>query len=64
MTLSRRQLLAVLALLVWRKRGVRMGLYTLVTWLFHAAALPVGLLSPRRPPGGAIESAIVRDGRP
>ena len=57
-------LLAVLALLVWRKRGVRMGLYTLVTWLFHAAALPVGLLSPRRPPGGAIESAIVRDGRP
>ncbi len=42
-----------------RKGGVRMGLYTVVAWFFHAAALPVGLLRQRLRPDAPIESRIL-----
>ncbi len=45
-----------------KKRSLRMGLYTVVAWFFHAAALPVGLLRSRRQPDAPIESRIL--GRP
>ncbi|WEX10631.1 glycosyltransferase [Chelativorans sp. AA-79] len=39
-----------------RKGGIAMGLYTVVAWLFHASALPVGFLRPRVDPKAWIES--------
>jgi glycosyltransferase involved in cell wall biosynthesis len=42
-----------------KKRSLSMGLYTIVAWFFHAAALPVGLLRRRRPPDAPIESRIL-----
>lgn len=45
-----------------KKRSLAMGLYTVVAWFFHAAALPVGFLRSRLKPDAAIESRIL--GRP
>lgn len=50
---------AVVALMSYRKRGLSLGLYTVVAWLFHAAALPVGYLAPRRNPKSWIESRLL-----
>ena len=49
---------AVLAMAV-KKRSLRMGLYTVVAWFFHAAALPVGFLRRRREPAAPIESRLL-----
>ena len=43
-----------------RKRSLGMGLYTVVAWFFHAAALPVGFLRRRREPSAPIESRLLR----
>lgn len=51
--------LAAVLLMAWRKGGLGMGLYTVVAWFFHAAALPVGFLRPRREPSAPIESRLV-----
>ncbi|MQW73990.1 glycosyltransferase [Sinorhizobium medicae] len=45
-------------LVSFRKGGLSMGLYTVVAWFFHAAALPIGLLRRRRQPAEPIESRI------
>lgn len=55
-------LAAAIALMSVRKGGLRMGLYTVVAWFFHAAALPVGFLRPRREPAAPIESRLVGKG--
>lgn len=54
-------LAAAVALMSWRKGGLRMGLYTVVAWFFHAAALPAGFFRRRLDPAAPIESRIVRD---
>lgn len=48
--------IAIVAAMSVKKRGLPMGLYTVVAWFFHAAALPVGFLQPRVPPTNWIES--------
>lgn len=55
-------LAGVVLLACVKKRSLSMGLYTVVAWFFHAAALPVGLLRRRRQPDAPIESRIL--GRP
>ncbi|APG88168.1 surface polysaccharide/antigen (plasmid) [Sinorhizobium americanum CCGM7] len=49
----------VVALAGIKKRSLSMGLYTVVAWFFHAAALPVGMLRSRRRPDKLIESRIL-----
>ena len=51
----------IVALMSFRKGGLGMGLYTVVAWFFHAAALPVGFLRRRRPPAAPIESRIIHE---
>lgn len=46
----------VVAAISVKKRGLSMGLYTVVAWFFHAAALPVGFFQRRRSPTAWIES--------
>lgn len=55
-------LAAAVALMSVRKGGLSMGLYTVVAWFFHAAALPVGFLRPRREPAAPVESRLVGKG--
>ena len=50
---------AVVALMSVKKGGLSMGLYTVVAWFFHAAALPFGFFARRREPSAPIESRIV-----
>jgi len=45
-----------------RQRSLSLGLYAVVAWLFHAAALPLGFFQPRTAPEVWIESRIVSDG--
>lgn len=45
-----------------KQRSLSLGLYAVVAWLFHAAALPLGFLQARKAPDAWIESRIVRDG--
>jgi glycosyltransferase involved in cell wall biosynthesis len=52
-------LAGIIALMSWRKGGLAMGFYTVVTWFFHASALPLGFLRRRRPPAAPIESRIL-----
>lgn len=52
----------VVGLVVVRKRSFAMGLYTVVAWFMHAAALPVGFLRPRHDPAQPI-AGTVRRGR-
>ncbi|MGO4736933.1 glycosyltransferase family 2 protein [Bosea sp. 2KB_26] len=51
----------IVALMSLRKGGIGMGLYTVVAWFFHAAALPVGFLRRRHPPAAPIESRIIHE---
>lgn len=53
---------AVVALMSVKKGGLGMGLYTVVAWFFHAAALPFGFFAPRREPSAPIESRVVGKG--
>ncbi|MCZ4090862.1 glycosyltransferase [Sinorhizobium psoraleae] len=52
-------LAAVVLLVSLKKGGLGMGLYTVVAWFFHAAALPVGLFRSRKKPSAPIESRIL-----
>lgn len=47
---------AAIMLMSLKKGGLGMGLYTVVAWFFHAAALPLGFLRARRDPAAPIES--------
>lgn len=49
------------ALMSLRERSIAHGVYAVVAWMFHAAALPLGFLQKRRDPAGWIESRIVKD---
>lgn len=42
-----------------RKGGLSMGLYTVVAWLFHAAALPIGFFAKRLKPEAPIASRVM-----
>lgn len=50
---------AIVALMSQRKGSFSLGLYTVVAWLFHAAALPVGYCAGRRDPKAWVESRPV-----
>jgi glycosyltransferase involved in cell wall biosynthesis len=50
---------AVILAMAVKKRSLSMGLYTVVAWFFHAAALPVGFLRRRREPSAPIESRLL-----
>lgn len=52
-------LAGIVALMSWRKGGLGMGLYTVVAWFFHAAALPAGFLRQRLEPDAPIESRVI-----
>lgn len=52
-------LASIVVLMSLRKGGLRMGLYTVVAWFFHAAALPAGFLRKRQKPELPIESRII-----
>ncbi|WP_199085342.1 glycosyltransferase [Bosea sp. ASV33] len=51
----------IIGLMSMRQRSLSLGLYAVVAWLFHAAALPLGFLQARKAPDAWIESRIVRD---
>jgi hypothetical protein len=48
-------------LMVWRKRSVAKGVYSVVSWCFNAAGLVRGLLSPRRPNSEPILSQVLKE---
>ena len=52
-------LAGVVGLMSLRKGGLGMGLYTVVAWFYHAAALPVGFFRARRKPDAPIESKLL-----
>ena len=45
-----------------RQRSLPLGLYAVIAWLFHAAALPLGFFQMRKAPEDWIESRVVSDG--
>lgn len=49
------------ALMSIRERSIGLGIYAVVAWIFHAAALPLGFFQPRRDPKDWIESRIVKE---
>lgn len=56
-------IVAMLAMLIVllvgaRKRSLAMGVYTVIAWFFHAAALPIGFFAPRRDPAKPIGSTL------
>lgn len=44
-----------------RQKSLSLGVYAVVAWLFHAAALPLGFLQARRAPEAWIESRLVAE---
>lgn len=44
-----------------RSRSIELGVYAVVAWIFHAAALPLGFFQPRRKPTDWIESKVLRE---
>jgi glycosyltransferase involved in cell wall biosynthesis len=52
-------IVAAMAVMSWRRRSIALGSYAVVAWWFHALALPVGFLRPRRPPQAWIESRLI-----
>lgn len=50
---------AIVLLISIKKGGFAMGLYTVVAWCFHAAAVPVGFFRRRLPPQSWIESRTI-----
>lgn len=53
---------AVVGAMSVKQRSLTLGVYAVVAWLFHAAALPIGFLRRRRAPEAWIESHIVGRG--
>lgn len=52
----------IVCLMSLRQRSLSLGLYAVVAWLFHAAALPLGFFQKRTEPEAWIASRIVSDG--
>ncbi len=44
-----------------RERSVSLGVYAVVAWIFHAAAMPLGFFQPRRKPQDWIESRVLNE---
>lgn len=53
--------IGIIGVMSLRQRSLSLGLYAVVAWLFHAAALPLGFLQKRKAPERWIESRIVKD---
>jgi glycosyltransferase involved in cell wall biosynthesis len=53
-------LLLPVLLMSIKQKSLSLGLYAVVAWCFHAAALPLGFFSPRRRPGDWIESKLLK----
>jgi glycosyltransferase involved in cell wall biosynthesis len=51
----------IIGLMSLRQHSLALGLYAVVAWLFHAAALPLGFLQRRKAPAAWIDSRLVRD---
>ena len=51
----------IVGLMSLRQRSLALGLYAVVAWLFHAAALPLGFLQTRKAPAAWIDSRLVQD---
>lgn len=51
----------IVGMMSLRQRSLSLGLYAVVAWLFHAAALPLGFFHSRKAPEAWIESRIVSD---
>jgi glycosyltransferase involved in cell wall biosynthesis len=51
--------LLIVGVMSLRRKSVSLGLYSVVAWCFHAAALPIGFLQPRVPPDAWIESRVL-----
>lgn len=49
----------VVAAMSLKQRSLSLGVYAVVAWCFHAAALPLGFFHPRRQPDDWIESKVV-----
>ncbi|MGX1788305.1 glycosyltransferase family 2 protein [Bosea sp. NPDC055332] len=52
----------IVGMMSLRQRSLSLGLYAVVAWLFHAAALPLGFFQARQAPEVWIASRIVSDG--
>jgi len=52
----------VIGLMSLRQKSLSLGLYAVVAWLFHAAALPLGFVQARKAPEAWIESRVVSEG--
>ncbi|OIS93314.1 glycosyltransferase [Brucella cytisi] len=44
-----------------RSHSIELGIYAVVAWIFHAAALPLGFFQARRKPTDWIESKVIRE---
>lgn len=53
-------LLLPVVLMSIKQRSVSLGIYAVVAWFFHAAALPLGFFSARKKPEGWIESKLLK----
>jgi len=51
----------VIGLMSLRQRSLTLGLYAVVAWLFHAAALPLGFFGSRESPAAWIDSRVIQD---
>lgn len=51
----------VIALMGVKHRSLSIGLYSVVAWFFHAAALPLGFFAPRKNPEAFVESKILSE---
>lgn len=51
----------VVGLMSVRQRSFALGVYAVVAWLFHAAALPLGFFHGRKAPAAWIDSRVVQD---
>ncbi|KJC40834.1 glycosyl transferase [Bradyrhizobium sp. LTSP885] len=51
----------VIGLMSLRQRSLSLGLYAVVAWFFHAAALPLGFFHRRQAPAAWIDSRVVHD---
>ncbi|KXF79188.1 glycosyl transferase [Paramesorhizobium deserti] len=53
----------VVAAMSLKQKSLSLGLYAVVAWCFHAAALPLGFFHPRRAPDAWIESRLISQPR-
>ena len=52
---------AAIGLMSAKNRSLSVGLYSVVAWFFHAAALPLGFFSRRKSPEAFIESRVIQE---